>query len=276
MSSSGKAVGGAAISREEMMAVRRQMQSQFAAIPLAFSIDGKTFAYEAPLDYPIPAGSYVHIETPENQSYLGQIISKSIDSREGPELVIDVGTRFNIALEGAGVSQATIRPDIRYLAGDGILLGKVMDGALIELETSDIFESAEIAPAPADLINLYLAGTSGETALAIGKAMYGDDSSVATLRAGGFNRHTFLCGQSGSGKTYSLGVVLEQLLLRTDLQLVVIDPNSDFVRLPELRDGAIASHDPADLERFESISDRIRIVRPDTFGRSSASGVSLR
>ena len=33
------------------------------------------------------------------------------------------------------------------------------------------------------------------------------------LDAGGFDRHTFLCGQSGSGKTYSLGVVLERLLL---------------------------------------------------------------
>ena len=32
------------------------------------------------------------------------------------------------------------------------------------------------------------------------------------LDAGGFGRHTFLCGQSGSGKTYSLGLVLERLL----------------------------------------------------------------
>src|SRR5215216_4193249 len=42
--------------------------------------------------------------------------------------------------------------------------------------------------------------------------------------------HTFLCGQSGSGKTYSLGVVLERLLLETDLRLI-----SDFARLGELR-----------------------------------------
>ena len=59
-----------------------------------------------------------------------------------------------------------------------------------------------------------------------------------SLDAGGFGRHTFLCGQSGSGKTYSLGVVLEQLLLETDLQIVVLDPNSDFVRLGELRPDA--------------------------------------
>ena len=46
-----------------------------------------------------------------------------------------------------------------------------------------------------------------------------------------------MCGQSGSGKTYSLGVMLEQLLLETELRIVVLDPNSDFVRLGELREG---------------------------------------
>ena len=61
------------------------------------------------------------------------------------------------------------------------------------------------------------------------------------LDAGGFDRHTFFCGQSGSGKSYSLGVVLEQLLLHTSLRIVILDPNSDMVRLPEVRDGV----DPA-------------------------------
>ena len=60
------------------------------------------------------------------------------------------------------------------------------------------------------------------------------------LDAGGFDRHTFLCGQSGSGKSYSLGLVLEQLLLETDLRIVILDPNSDYVRLTEVRDGVDA------------------------------------
>ena len=57
----------------------------------------------------------------------------------------------------------------------------------------------------------------------------------AVLDARRFNRHTFWCGQSGSGKTYALGVVLEQLLLETDLSMVILDPNADFVRLEEPR-----------------------------------------
>ena len=55
---------------------------------------------------------------------------------------------------------------------------------------------------------------------------------VAALDAGGFDRHSFLCGQSGSGKTYSMGVILERLLLETSLRIVVLDPNSDYVKLP--------------------------------------------
>lgn len=60
----------------------------------------------------------------------------------------------------------------------------------------------------------------------------------AFIQARGLNRHTFWCGQSGSGKTYALGVLLEQILLHTKLPLLVLDPNSDFVRLPEMRDDA--------------------------------------
>jgi uncharacterized protein len=58
------------------------------------------------------------------------------------------------------------------------------------------------------------------------------------LDAGGFGRHTFFCGQSGSGKSYALGAVLEQLLVQTSLRIVVLDPNSDFVGLNTVRDGA--------------------------------------
>lgn len=60
---------------------------------------------------------------------------------------------------------------------------------------------------------------------------------TARLRAQGFGRHTFLCGQSGSGKTYALGVHLEQLMLATELRLVIMDPNPDFTRINQTRPG---------------------------------------
>ena len=68
-----------------------------------------------------------------------------------------------------------------------------------------------------------------------------DGDGPAHLLAAKFNRHTFWCGQSGSGKTYVLGVVLERLALGTRLPVVILDPNSDFVRMDRVRAGT----DPA-------------------------------
>ena len=61
-----------------------------------------------------------------------------------------------------------------------------------------------------------------------------------------------MCGQSGSGKTYSLGLVLEQLLVETSLRMVILDPNSDYVRLGEVRDGA----DPTRRPRYAAAAGR--------------------
>ncbi len=82
-----------------------------------------------------------------------------------------------------------------------------------------------------------------------------DSDAPALLRAPRLNRHTFWCGQSGSGKTYALGVLLEQVLLNTRLPIVVLDPNSDFVKLGSIREDA-----PADAA--SELRDRdVRVLR---------------
>lgn len=91
--------------------------------------------------------------------------------------------------------------------------------------------------------------------LPIGTLLDSEDRAPARIVAPKLNRHTFWCGQSGSGKTYALGVLLEQVLLHTRLPLVVLDPNSDFVRLGEIREEAPA-------EDAEALASRdIRVFR---------------
>src|SRR6185437_4073696 len=75
----------------------------------------------------------------------------------------------------------------------------------------------------------------------------------AVIDGSRFNRHTFWCGQSGSGKTYALGVVLEQLLLQTELPIAVLDPNADFVRVSRTRDDVT----PEERERFADFDIRV-------------------
>lgn len=89
--------------------------------------------------------------------------------------------------------------------------------------------------------------------LIIGRSLETQQSAI--INAHKLNRHTFWCGQSGSGKTYALGVLLEQVLLNTKLPLIVLDPNSDFVHLNETID--------TDDQRVTEFQERsIRVLRP--------------
>jgi uncharacterized protein len=92
--------------------------------------------------------------------------------------------------------------------------------------------------------------------LPVGTLRESDARGPAHLIASKLNRHTFWVGQSGSGKTYALGVMLEQVLLNTKLPIVILDPNADFVRLGETRDSAPA-------EQAAQLAERdIRVFRP--------------
>lgn len=117
----------------------------------------------------------------------------------------------------------------------------------------------------------------GEARLRVGTRV--DDGAEVTLAAQRFNRHTFWCGQSGSGKTYALGVVLEQLLLETELPLLILDPNADFTRLRETRPGAdgraAAAIAAADIRVLHSTAAREPRLLARFFGLSVASRAAV-
>ncbi|MBO1902537.1 ATP-binding protein [Leucobacter weissii] len=104
-----------------------------------------------------------------------------------------------------------------------------------------------------------------------------DSDAPAVLQASRLNRHTFWCGQSGSGKTYALGVLLEQVLLHTRLPLVILDPNSDFVHLGGVREDAapesaarLAERDVRVLRSGSGHGDPLRVRFVDLDVRSRA------
>jgi hypothetical protein len=227
-------------SLDRYRAVRRQLEEEI--LPLATSVDGRRFSYQASLHgLEVQPGSYVALEQ-GSELRLGQVVTLGIGRYEGLELAAADG--------GAGRAQVVIRGaegEGRVLSGDGSPFHDAAVRAATPDEVRDHLE--ETAPRHARL-------EIGELLLAPGVPF--------SLDAGGFGRHTFLCGQSGSGKTYSLGVVLERLLLETDLQLVVLDPNSDFARLGELRVDA----DAGDAGRY---SEAIRTLTV----RRAGEGLSL-
>jgi hypothetical protein len=241
---------------------------------VAYSTDGRTFGFEAPLSLSIPVGSFVQLGAGNGREYLGQIITKELVQREGAEISLGFDEKEQgIVPEWVSASGTRSRLRIRALEGSGVLLGQVVADDLVATSNVDSFQKATITPADMTLVNRYLAGPARKRAsLPIGHALYVDGHVPVALDAGGLNRHTFLCGQSGSGKTFSLGIVLERLLLETDLRMVILDPNSDFVRFHQLRplDEVNRFHaNPLSAEAYAELAARyrqaaagLRILRP--------------
>jgi DNA helicase HerA-like ATPase len=200
--------------------------------PVATSVDGRRFAFQASLHgLELQPGSYVTLE--DETRRLGQVVTVQLARGSGRDL-------GSAQKDGNDVV-------VRHAAGEGV----VLDGPRTP------FHDAGIRPATTDEVLEHVRTfPPGRAALGVGELLLAPGVPLG-LDAGGFGRHTFLCGQSGSGKTYALGVVLERLLLETGLRLVVLDPNSDFVRLHESRDGA----DPAAADRFRALRDGIVVRR---------------
>ena len=211
---------------ESFRAARRDIET--SVLPLATSVDGRRFSFQASLyGLGLQIGGYVVLEG-GGLSRLGQIITLELDR---------LSTEMMLPTDAAGAPENRTQIQIRLACGEGTIL----DGDPAP------FHDVLVRPATGPEVEAWLRRSArrnahlrlGELALATRVPCLAD--------AGGFNRHTFLCGQSGSGKTYSLGVILEQLLIETDLRVVVLDPNSDFVRLGQVRDGA----DPALARRYQ-------------------------
>ncbi|MFF0541264.1 ATP-binding protein [Nocardia thailandica] len=188
--------------------------------PIARSADGRSFVVDDAGNMPLTVGSLA-VLTAE-------------------------GRRQLVLVEGRS-AQAPVRLH-------GRLLGELVDGG-VELRSGFPFERGVLEAADAATVSA-LHETTGSV-LEVGADLTAP-GGPARLSPKRFNRHTFWCGQSGSGKTYALGVVLEELIAHTELPVVIFDPNADFVRLGELNPDATGVTAAA-LSRRD-----IRVLRPNT------------
>ena len=189
----------------------------------AMSSDGRHFQFAGTSESLFEPGVLVLLHAPDEAPRLGQVEEVSYTMGGAPQ-------------------------------GSGRILGLVGDDGRLDVRKSVAFASAVLEPADARTAEI-LYGNAAVT-LPIGSFLASDDIP-ARLFAHRFNRHTFWCGQSGSGKTYALGVLLEQLLIHTTLPLVIFDPNADFVQIRQPH----PTGESSDAQRV--LAERnIRILRP--------------
>ena len=205
---------------------------------VAESRDGRAFTFWLGPTDGVSAGDMVVLTTTDDVRLLGQVLD--IAEAQGDEPLRGVGVVIGSLGERGSVQRGT-RPPFR--------------GAALTLAVPGELDGLHGAPA----------GT-----MTIGTWRTGDVGAEASLRAGGFNRHTFLCGQSGSGKTYALGVLLERLLLQTDLRMAVFDPNADFVHLGSTLPG-VAEEDARRIAERE-----VKVLRSDSTRTEGAEPLRMR
>ena len=175
---------------------------------IAISGDGRTFTLTVPPTLHLTLGDVVVLDPDDGaEPLLGQVVEQDPPTTKA---------------RGRGMG--------------GVLIGGVDPAGPLRLHGGRPFSEAAVTRASTDqLEELQRLSDAG---IPIGTWASGEVTVPARMRAQGFGRHTFLCGQSGSGKTYALGVILEQLLLHTHMRMVVLDPNADFVGLGETLPGA--------------------------------------
>ncbi len=174
-----------------------------------------------------------------------------------PAVVLDAGEVIAGTLaDGVVLGQVVAAGEDPASPGDGrgAVIGVLRRDGSFDRRGRPPFADVAVRVATADELAALQRATGATTPVGTWRT---GDTAPAMVRAPGFNRHTFLCGQSGSGKTYALGVILERLLIDTDLQVVVLDPNADFVHLGRTRPGA----DPAEAARVTRRT--VRVMRSD-------------
>ena len=214
---------------------RTRGELERSVLPLATSVDGRQFSFQASLHgLQFQTGGYVVLEGEDGDSQLGQVLTMRTESEVAP----------NLGAEGLNTSML-----MRFARGSGVIL----DGDLRP------FHDAMARPAEPGEVSAWLERIGpSRSLLDIGELLLAP-GVAAVLDSGGFNRHTFMCGQSGSGKTYSLGLVLERLLLGTSLRMIILDPNSDYVRLSEVMESA----DPAVAAEYAAAASGVSVWQND-------------
>lgn len=258
-----------------MRNARRSFTEKFTTVALANSVDGRTFSFQGPVSLYLNPGDYARITSHDGSVQVGQVLSSEVREFDGPEVQIQDAEHNALAGAGLSVHGAVIRMQMTSLRGSGILL-QSSEGA-----GAKGFSEAKIETASEDEVRSIQASWSdARPTLTIGELQTSDNSIPARISAGGFNRHTFMCGQSGSGKTYSLGVVLEQILMHTDLRVAIVDPNADYIRLNAPNGNRLSAEPGSDeaemVNQYAARTANLKVFRPTVEDESNELPLRIR
>lgn len=235
----------------EVLRLRRELYGRLPVAAVGYSADGRHVNFAGPVELGLRVGDLAVVERVDDSSVVVQVHDAETVEREGAQ--VDLATEH-----GGQFDSMRARLRLRAVNGDAVVLGRLAGETYEPVASVDAFGECAIRSATAAEVGVIATATdAGMDTMEIGSWRQAP-TVPARLRSKGFARHTFMCGQSGSGKTYTTGVLFERLLAATTLPIVVLDPNSDHVLLGDMRD----HDDPSPAgQRYRAVAGDVRTVR---------------
>lgn len=144
--------------------------------------------------------------------------------------------------------------------GKARVLGYLTDSGDLQQPKKAVMPGKPVYIAPAELLEKFYSYPEDE-AIKVGALITRSEVPVS-LSVKGFRRHLAIIAQTGSGKTYLAGIIVDELL-RKGGTIIMLDPHADYVFLSRRLDG----------KRHE-LADRITVFRnPSSTGRYTESEV---
>ncbi len=194
---------------------------------------------------------------PPKHEYL---LVKGVKERRGDEFIeVDVLAQVNRISNRSDILSDTLSLDEvesiigRYsgttkVFGEAKVLGYMDERGEVIMPRSATVPGQEVTIAPNDLLENFFTKKDGG-GIHIGGLITREDVTVQ-LDPNGFRRHVAVIAQTGAGKSYLVGLVLEKLL-PLGASIIVLDPNSDYVMMKKTGGGGVSS-----------IAEDIAIYRP--------------
>jgi len=217
----------------------------------------ETFSFVSPKEIHPPKYEYVMVRSKE-------LVGEHIEDVEVLAQVIGVESSsntytYNLDYEAlqriynAGIDDSNVICHARTL---GYIVGTRGKKSIL-MPRRAVYPGNPVYLAPDELVEKFFSYPE-EEGLHIGYLVSRPKIKV-NISVNGFRRHVAIIAQTGAGKSYTLGVILEELL-KKGATIVVIDPHADYVFLSRDREG----------NRIEEYADRIMVFRnPNSTGRYS-------
>jgi hypothetical protein len=142
----------------------------------------------------------------------------------------------------------------RKVWGKARVLGYLTGSGDLQQPKRAVMPGKPVYMAPADLLQRFYSYPESE-AIEVGSLITRSEVPVS-LSVKGFRRHLAIIAQTGSGKTYLAGIIVEELL-RKGGTIIVLDPHADYVFLSRRTDG-----------KKHELSDKMTVFRnPASTGR---------